>query len=287
MSDNKLVIIILLCAGIMASGLWYVMDKREGPNVIPLASMEIVEADQNDMAEQIAEIEEEVPFSASDAIPGDVATAGEEFVMPTPAVPVQLPNLDDSDDFVSKALADIDGGSDLVNLLVSEHIIRKYVILVENLSRGILPMGDWPISGPAQGISVRRLDNENFLMEDSSYRRFDAILNSLLAVNPVHGVRLYRLLYPLFQQGMDEIGYRGVDFNDVLIKAINNIIEAPLEDGPHLLVQPSVQFLYQDEILESRSDLEKLMIRMGSENAAKLIERAVEYKAHLMALNFR
>ncbi len=286
MSETKMVVGVLAGSALLVGGLWYAMEEKLAPTPI------LPEVEQGDV--DIAMADPDPVLDAAFLLPQDppgqapAMPVGQPDIAPPQVVPeVELPRLDDSDPFVFQQLGDVDGGPALVQSVVSEHLIRKFVVLVENVSRGILPMGDWPLEEPQEGLRARRLDDERFVMEVASHQRFDPIVNALLAVSPVQGMTLYQALYPLFQQAMDEIGYRGVDFNDVLIRAIDNVLAAPREEGPFILVQPSVQYLYEDERLESLSDVEKLLLRMGSQNAAMLRERLGDYRARLLALSSR
>jgi hypothetical protein len=49
---------------------------------------------------------------------------------------------------------------------------------------------------------------------------------------------------------------------------IDHLLETPEVDGPVKLVQPGVFYEFADPSLESRSSGQKLLLRMGSDNAA-------------------
>ena len=52
--------------------------------------------------------------------------------------------------------------------------------------------------------------------------------------------------------------------------ALDNLLDAPDINEPIKLVQPKVMYEFADPVLEARSAGQKIMIRMGSENAAKV-----------------
>jgi hypothetical protein len=52
--------------------------------------------------------------------------------------------------------------------------------------------------------------------------------------------------------------------------ALDNLLDAPDINEPIKLVQPKVMYEFADPALEARSAGQKIMIRMGSENAAKV-----------------
>lgn len=90
------------------------------------------------------------------------------------------------------------------------------------------------------------------------------------SADPKQVVAAYVRLYPLFQQAYRELGYPAGYFNDRLVEVIDHLLAAPEVSGPIRLVQPRVLYQFEDPKLEALSAGEKLLIRMGSENAAKV-----------------
>ncbi|HKE94098.1 MAG TPA: DUF3014 domain-containing protein, partial [Povalibacter sp.] len=81
---------------------------------------------------------------------------------------------------------------------------------------------------------------------------------------------LYKHFYPLFQQAYTELGYPDGYFNNRLVEVIDHLLETPEVTGPIRLTQPGVLYQFADPALEERSAGQKLLIRMGSDNAAAL-----------------
>jgi hypothetical protein len=89
-------------------------------------------------------------------------------------------------------------------------------------------------------------------------------------VDPKALVAWYVAHYPLFQQAYRDLGYPKGYFNDRLIVAIDDMLAAPVPDGPVTLVQPKVFYRYADPGLEARSAGQKLLMRLGAEDAVKM-----------------
>jgi hypothetical protein len=70
-------------------------------------------------------------------------------------------------------------------------------------------------------------------------------------------------------------------FNTRLIEVIDHLLAT--EDPPQeiRLVQPSVHYRYADERLEKLSAGQKLLLRMGPENAARIKAKLREIRAAL------
>jgi Protein of unknown function (DUF3014) len=83
-------------------------------------------------------------------------------------------------------------------------------------------------------------------------------------------VAAYRRNYPLFQQAYKELGYPNGEFNDRLIEAIDDLIEAPQPPAPVLLVVPRAMFDYADPALQDASAGQKILVRLSADNEAKV-----------------
>ena len=93
------------------------------------------------------------------------------------------------------------------------------------------------------------------------------MLNSL---NVKALVKSYIYMYPLFQQAYQDLGYQDVYFNDRLVDVIDDLIAAPEIEDPVKLIRKSVMFKYADPQLEALSSGQKIMIRMGLDNAKQV-----------------
>jgi hypothetical protein len=90
---------------------------------------------------------------------------------------------------------------------------------------------------------------------------------------------LYFHYYPLFQQAYEDLGYPDKYFNDRFVQVIDHLLETPSPSGPVRLTQPRVFYEFADPSLEERSAGQKLLIRMGNENATKIKAKLRELRA--------
>ena len=100
--------------------------------------------------------------------------------------------------------------------------------------------------------------------------RYAAYVRIAQAVNAPKLVDAYVRFYPLFQRAYEELGYPKGYFNDRLIETLDDLLAAPDIKGPIKLTQPKVMYEFADPALEARSAGQKIMIRMGGENAARV-----------------
>jgi hypothetical protein len=95
--------------------------------------------------------------------------------------------------------------------------------------------------------------------------------------------RRYADSYPLFQRAYAELGFAQARFHDRLLEALDDLLEAPELAGAVKLVRPKVFYKFADPELESLSAGQKIMIRMGAENAAKVKAKLREIRRELAA----
>jgi hypothetical protein len=95
-------------------------------------------------------------------------------------------------------------------------------------------------------------------------------------------VSFYRGLEPLFQQAYEELGHPDASFTARLNEVIEHLLQTPTPRGQVALVQPSVLYKYADERLEKLSAGQKVMIRMGVDNATVIKGKLREIQAELL-----
>ena len=94
---------------------------------------------------------------------------------------------------------------------------------------------------------------------------------------------LYVRFYPLFPQAYRELGYPKKHFNDRLMQAIDDLLAAPAMTQPIELVRPKVLYECEDPALQDLSAGQKMMIRIGPENAALVKAKLREIRRELTA----
>jgi len=113
--------------------------------------------------------------------------------------------------------------------------------------------------------------------------RYAAHLRLLESVDGRRAAALYVRFYPLLQQAYRELGYPQGHFNDRLVAVIDHLLDTPAIEGPIPLVQPKVLYEFADPALEARSAGQKLLLRMGPANAARVKSRLREFRRQITA----
>jgi Protein of unknown function (DUF3014) len=176
-----------------------------------------------------------------------------------------LPELANSDREVQDSLVGALGRS-LEQVLVPKDIVRHAVVTIDNLPRKKVAIQLRPIK-PVGGELVVAAGGEPTLSADNA-ARYAPVMAVVKNADVAQVVSVYRHFYPLFQQAYVDLGYPDGYFNDRLVEVIDHLLATPDVTGPIKLTQPSVFYQYADPSLEERSAGQKLMIRLGPENAA-------------------
>ena len=210
--------------------------------------------------------------------PAPIASRDETAIkhpIPTAAQPgdgATLPELNDSDQPLRTALESLFGKKPVEQMLVPEAIIRHIVVTVDNLPRQKVAVEKRPLK-PLAGQTVVVTEGDRVTLGEANYARYTPAIALVKSMDAQQVSDLYFRFYPLFQQAYEDLGYPGQYFNDRLVEAIDSLLAAPEVNGPIDLVQPRVFYEYADPKLEARPAGQKLMIRMGRENAAVVKEK--------------
>jgi hypothetical protein len=227
------------------------------------------------------------PVDAGAPPPPPVVDAGAPDLVrhPLPGVPRgRLPPLDEADEHVKGALVDLLGRRNALSFFVSDGLVRRFVTTVDNLANEQAPARLWPVN-PMPGSFV--LDPRGGAAGAANARRYSAFVRLAEAVDSRRAVAVYVHLYPLFQQAYEELGYSGRAFNDRVIQVIDHLLDTPdLPEAAQVRMvevkgatRPLYQFL--DPALESRSAGQKILLRIGPDNAGRLKTKLTELRQEL------
>lgn len=196
-----------------------------------------------------------------------------------PAEP--LPALSESDSAMRNALATL-FGKELEKFFNLQDIIHRIVATIDNLPRDSMPLRLMPVK-PVPGLLVTTRAGDGLALSPKNSARYNAYVRLAEAVPTETLVDVYRRFYPLFQEQYENLGYPGKYFNDRLVEVVDHLLEAPDPDEPVLLNQPGVLHQFADLKLERLSPGQKILLRMGRENALKIKAKLREIRHALIS----
>jgi hypothetical protein len=201
----------------------------------------------------------------------------EHHPVATPADAKPLPALNESDSSIAQDLAGVIGKKSIDQMLVPEQVIRHIVVTVDNLPRTKVAEQMRPVKATG-GETVTVANGDTITLSADNYARYAPFIKIVQNTNPQQLGALYLRYYPLFQQSYEDLGYPGQYFNDRLVQVIDHLLQTPDLRGPIELKQGKVFYEYADPALESRSAGQKLLMRMGPDNAAVIKKKLRELK---------
>jgi hypothetical protein len=206
------------------------------------------------------------------------------FVMPTP---------ENTDAAVQAELIDLAGRDGVLGFLQLDGFVRRVVATVDNLDRQHAPARVWPVNPTPGRFGTVELSGIERIAPDNA-KRYDGFVNFVESVDMARAAALYRWMYPLFQRSYEELGYPGKYFNDRLVKVVDHLLatRAPPQPVPVTLLEikgpvasqrPWVHYRFTDPALEQASAGQKLLMRMGPDNQARLQAKLAEFRSALVS----
>ena len=246
-----------------------------------------------------AVVAETKPVSEPGRLPAEVVVAEEseagiETAAPVTVEEIPLPMLMDSDPLVLDTLGDMIGESAVIQYLVSDNVISRIVATVDTMGSRQIPGVVQVVQGPESDFAatvneqpetvIRNEEGDpvpQFDINPANYRRYTPYVELLEAVDTRQLVENYRSHYSLFQEAYRQMGYADGEFNDRLDATIDELLATPEVTDPVNLVKPEAFFLFADPDLESLTAGQKILLRMGSANAARVKLKLAEIRKAL------
>lgn len=224
------------------------------------------------------------PATAAPAEAPPVAPAPPPIQHPLPppeATAPPLPQLAESDKLTQETVAGLFGHDALTRYFVPDALVRNFVVTVDNLPRKTAAVRLWPVR-PVPGPFAAATANGQLTIAPDNALRYRPYLVAMEGVEAKRLVAAYVRLYPLFQKAYEELGYPNAYFNDRLMQAIDDMLATPDVAAP-VLVQPKVLYEFADPSLEERSAGQKILLRMGSANAARVKDKLRAIRKEVVA----
>jgi Protein of unknown function (DUF3014) len=210
---------------------------------------------------------------------------------PPAAEPAPLPPLGDSDKVVQETLLGLVGRDAVLRFFNVGDYIRRFVVTVDNLPGKRAAVRLWPVN-PTPGRFVVAQAGGTTTLSTENFKRYAPFVQLVESIDTGRAVALYIRFYPLIQEAYEELGYPGKYFNDRLIEVIDHLLATPDIAGPIRLTLPKLEgsikldrpwvlYEFADPALESRSAGQKILLRMGIDNAVRLKAKLRDLRAKL------
>ena len=192
-----------------------------------------------------------------------------------------LPALNDSDSAVKEGISSLIGVK-AMQYVVPEDIVRHVVVTIDNLPRQKAPAAKRPTVA-VEGAFLVNGDELHATLDPKNFERYDPMVNVVRQLEMQRVANTYFHFYPLFQSAYQNLGYPNGYFNDRLVQVIDSLLATPQPSGPIELTRPNVLYTFADPNLEALPAGQKLLLRMGPDNAAVVKGKLKELRAIITA----
>ena len=179
---------------------------------------------------------------------------------------IELPPLDDSDPLVRQRIGLLSSNPLVARWLQTKGLVRNFVVVVENISRGSNPSRHLTALKPPGTFRVMTRGNQT-VIDPRSYDRYARIADASASVDASGAGRLYRSFKPLLQMAYDELGTQE-PFDAAVQRALGGLLQVPAIDGDIRVEQngEGIGYEYSDRRLEALTGAQKQLLRMGAKN---------------------
>jgi hypothetical protein len=218
---------------------------------------------------------------APPAAPAAAEPQGPRHPIASTEPPQPLPTVKESDPAMRDTITGLVGADAFQRFFEPEDILHRIVATIDNLPRKSYASRLDPMKTPSGAFATTGQDDA-LAVAPANAARYTPYVRTLEAVDPDKLVAAYAHFYPLFQKAYVDLGYPNGYFNDRLVQVIDDLLATPDVQGPIRLVVPHVLYEYADPDLQSRSAGQKVLLRMGRENAAKVKAKLREIRARVV-----
>lgn len=172
------------------------------------------------------------------------------------------------DETIETAMSDLVGKKMFGSIFNLDDFARRIVVAVDSATGPAqLPPERSPLK-PLESPFIANDRKNPASVSPDNFLRYKLFITLANSVDPRKLIALYVHFYPTLQSAYRELGTKKY-FNDRVVEVIDHILKTPEVAGyPHLVrPSPHYQYKYADVELENLSASQKLLLRMGYDNA--------------------
>lgn len=195
------------------------------------------------------------------------------------STPDPLPKLDESDNAVRDAVADIPLGTAGQQYLLPGNIIERSTSVVYLMAEGEVPYKLLPIARPKAAFPIAD-DGLRVTADPVGYARYDALAKWVESLDIEALLSALDWLLPLFRESWSFYGADESSFDQAVLNTLDLIIYTPQVDASEArLVLKEALWLYEDPAIESLAPIQKQVLRMGPANGTAIKDKAGEARS--------
>jgi len=211
------------------------------------------------------------PAPAKQAASAPAAPEAAHGPLGTTAEAIDVPPLAESDPVVRQLVQMMSSHPQGLAWLATDGLIRNFTVVVGNIADGRTPAKQLGVLKPKGPFRARR-EADGLHVDPAGYARYDDLANAVASIDAQAAARVYTTLKPRLEEAHRELGATD-PFDRTLEEAIVRLVTTPTAVDSRLELKGAEAYRYADPQLESMTDAQKLLLRMGPANARKVQDK--------------
>jgi len=213
--------------------------------------------------------------------PVEIDPDAEVEPMPEAEEPEPLP-VDASDEGIKTALNDASESEKVNQLVLNEGLLQRFVVSVTNLANDEMAPNHQLLKAPDQTFRVYSQAGKEWI-DAASYKRYTPYVEMLESFENEALVTMFDSYKSQIQTKYAEIGDPDKPFQEVMVDAIDQLLDTPEVPVPVEVYTDSVAYKFADPQLENLNEPQKQLLRTGPDNMRRIKAKLREIKALLEA----
>ncbi len=169
----------------------------------------------------------------------------------------------------------------LASAYSAPYLLDRGISSTDQLARGLVPQRTLNIARPQGEFPVQR-EGTDYSLDPRGYGRYDSLVSAITALPTDTIATVFREYRDELEAAYASLGYPADAMDNTVIAALDQVIGAPIQETPPLLVSKGAVWAYADPTLEGANDVHKQLMRTGPENTRALQRWASELRAALL-----
>ncbi|MFH2042587.1 MAG: DUF3014 domain-containing protein [Acidobacteriota bacterium] len=205
-----------------------------------------------------------VDLSAQDALSETVGGSDEGTLKSGPVEPLDI-RLEGSDSAVRDLIRGLSADPVFAQWILGKDLILRFTAAVDNIAQGSSPRPHIDFFKVEKEFAVE-WKNGAASIDPSNFSRYDVAVDVFSSLDVEDAAILFRRMMPVFQEAYAELGYPNKDFEQTLMKAVDELLKVPIPPDKVEVERDVITYTYKDPDLEKLSEAQKHLLRMGPDN---------------------
>jgi hypothetical protein len=199
------------------------------------------------------------------------AVTATEAPVTAPPPPAPLPPLAAMDPLMRSLVGALSARPELARWLATDNLVQQLAAAIDKASQGKSSSREFKAIAPSGPFVILR-GSGGRIIDPAGYRRYDGLVGTVTSIDASAVARVYKTIRPRLNEAYRNMGHPGADVDRALNQALDILIATPVVRQPIAVVEGSgARWAYADPKLESLSQTQKQLLRMGPDHVDALL----------------